>query len=101
MRAITPKEEQPGQGNRYSIEARKMKGLKKQFDEWSKPKTKVSDNGEAAEVIEDFDEAFLGEEDEVDDFEADLLADDVDDEPSDDDLEVIEAEDDLDDIEEL
>jgi hypothetical protein len=55
MRAITPKEEQPGQGNRYSIEQRKMRTLKQQFDEWAKPKAKLD---ETDEVTEEIDEVF-------------------------------------------
>jgi hypothetical protein len=104
MRAVTPKEDQPGQGNRYSIEQRKMKALKKQFDEWSAPKAKASDNGEVTEVIEDFEDDFLGDDEEeelVTDDE--FLADDVSDEPSDEDILDIEGEEDIftDDLEEL
>ncbi len=38
MRATTPKEEQPGQGNRYAIDASDIKALKKAYSEWTKPK---------------------------------------------------------------
>jgi len=38
MRAVTPKEDQPGQGNRYAIEQKQLKQLRKQFDDWAKPK---------------------------------------------------------------
>lgn len=47
MRAILPKEDQPGQGNRYGIEPGQIKKLKKQYAEWStKPATKAETNGE-------------------------------------------------------
>ena len=62
LRAITPKEDQPGQGNRYHIEEKTIPKLKKQFADWSKPKTKPSDNGAEAEAIEDFDEDLITEE---------------------------------------
>jgi len=50
MRAITPKEDQPGQGNRYAIEEKDLKKLRKQFSDWAKPKAtsteeKVKTNG--------------------------------------------------------
>lgn len=37
LRSITPKEDQPGKGSRWSIaaDARSLKSLKKQFGEWS------------------------------------------------------------------
>lgn len=38
MRAITAKEDQPGQGNRYQIEEKSIKKLKQRFEEWNKPK---------------------------------------------------------------
>jgi hypothetical protein len=47
MRAITPKEDQPGQGNRYAIEEKQLKKLRKQFTDWSAPKAKEDEgNGE-------------------------------------------------------
>lgn len=60
MREILPREEQPGQGNRYNIEQKELKKLRKKFDEWHKPKTQVSSNGTKpkakTEVIGDVDE---------------------------------------------
>jgi hypothetical protein len=38
MRAILPKEEQPGQGHRYRFEEKELKKLRKRFDEWRSPK---------------------------------------------------------------
>lgn len=38
MRSITPKENQPGQGNRYQIDDAEIKKLKKRFADWSAPK---------------------------------------------------------------
>lgn len=40
MRNILEKEDQPGQGNRYAIDEKDLKKLKKRFDEWQAPKTK-------------------------------------------------------------
>ena len=31
LRSVTPKEEQPGKGSRWSIEKNKLRGLKKEF----------------------------------------------------------------------
>jgi transposase len=48
MRAVLPKEDQPGQGNRYQIETKQLKKLRKLFDEWHSPKpSKAAENGEA------------------------------------------------------
>jgi hypothetical protein len=38
MRATTPRDEQPGQGNRYHIDAGDIKALKKRYAEWNTPK---------------------------------------------------------------
>jgi hypothetical protein len=40
LRSITPKENQPGKGSRWSIEANatQLKKLRKQFDEWAAAK---------------------------------------------------------------
>ena len=35
LRSITPKENQPGKGSRWSIEKTAMRGLKKQFATWT------------------------------------------------------------------
>lgn len=47
MRAILDKEDQPGQGNRYHIEAKQIKKLKKQYAEWQSPRPKAEEaNGD-------------------------------------------------------
>lgn len=65
MRSMLPKEEQPGQGNRYHIEEAQLKKLKSQFEEWSKPKAKakvieqvieVDEDQQLAEALENLDE---------------------------------------------
>lgn len=95
MRAITPKEDQPGQGNRYAIEADDMKKLKQQFEEWNAPKAKTtSKNGSTPDEVEEIEddellsiddsdeEVDLDEDDEVAladlDFDEDELEDDDD-----------------------
>jgi len=109
MRATTPKSDQPGQGNRYKFDPDELPGLKHRFTEWSKPKVK-----DESPIVQE-----IAIEDE---FEADLLLDDIeneddedvpdfsstddedeDEEPSDDDLAAIEASEDVDfsDLEEL
>ena len=93
MRAILPKEDQPGQGNRYHIEAKSIPKLKKQFADWAKPKVKPSENGAEAEVIEDFDEDVITE-DELDAEDTDYNG------PSDDDIEELDEAEDFD-LEEL
>jgi hypothetical protein len=40
MRAVLPKEDQPGQGNRYAIDEKDIKKLRKLFAEWNTPKAK-------------------------------------------------------------
>lgn len=74
MRTILPKEEQPGQGNRYQIEQKELKKLKKQFDEWAKPKAKAATK-KAADVVE-----------EIEDEEVEELLDEEEEEPTEDDL---------------
>lgn len=49
LRAVTPKEDQPGQGNRWLIEPKDVKKLRKQFEEWGKAK-RPSKNGTEAEI---------------------------------------------------
>lgn len=34
LRSITPKENQPGKGSRWSIEKRQLRTLRKQYTEW-------------------------------------------------------------------
>jgi len=111
MRATTPKSDQPGQGNRYKFDPDELPGLKHRFTEWSKPKVK-----DESPIVQE-----IAIEDDIDEFEADLLLDDIeneddedvpdfssssddeDEEPSDDDLAAIEASEDFDlsDLEEL
>lgn len=85
MRATTPKEDQPGQGNRYAFDVDEVPELKAKFQEWTQPKPKKEkepkpDPGPAAEEL--FDEELLF--DEIGDEEEE-------EEPSDDELEEIEA----------
>lgn len=72
MRSITPKDEQPGQGNRYAIESKDIKKLKKDFVEFDKGKAKASTNGKAPkeEVVDVDDDELLDEIDLDDDTEA-------------------------------
>lgn len=97
MRATTPKDQQPGQGNRYAILKRSMPKLKTKFDEWSKPKEKPPLDEELDD--EELEEMMISEDE-------DLLADEVSDEdgePSDEELGEIEGEEDFDltDLEDL
>ena len=39
LRSITPKENQPGKGSRWSIEKRQLRTLRKQFTEWDAART--------------------------------------------------------------
>jgi hypothetical protein len=68
MRAVTPKEEQPGQGNRYHIEEETIPSLKEQFAAWSKPKTRATEpEAEAVEGDEiTLDADMIDEEDDPD-----------------------------------
>jgi len=45
MRATTSEEDQPGQGNRWQVEEKDIKKLKKKFAAWSRPKAKPNLNG--------------------------------------------------------
>lgn len=50
LRSTTPKDEQPGKGNRWSIEAKDVRKLRKGFDAWVAAKAEKAD-----EVLEDED----------------------------------------------
>lgn len=77
MRNILPKEDQPGQGNRYAIEEKDLKKLRKQFADWSKPKAtpteeKAKTNGkgkkakpadEVVDITDEVDVDVLSDED--------------------------------------
>jgi hypothetical protein len=89
MRAVTPKEDQPGQGNRYAIPKKRIPKLKAQFEDWSKPKQKAAPTDEVDEDLtdEELEEAMISDDE-------DLLADEIDeDEPSEEELDEIEASD--------
>jgi hypothetical protein len=88
LRSITPKDEQPGQGNRWSVETKQLKKLKKQFADWQKPKADPSTNGAKSKT-----DAVIDSEDELIDVDEDLTIE----EPADEDILEIE----LEDIEEL
>jgi len=80
MRSITPKDDQPGQGNRYAIESKDIKKLKKQFEDFNTKKpTKASSNGSTPhdEVVDVDDDELLDE--------IDLSIDDADEEVDEDD----------------
>lgn len=89
MRAITPKENQPGQGNRYAIEEDLIPELQVKFTDWAKGK-KASPNGQEAAVDEEIEDEELIDED--------MLVDDS--EPTDDEIEDMEDEEEFD-LEEL
>lgn len=54
LRSITPKDEQPGKGSRWSIEANatQLKKLRKQFDAWNEAKVAKAAEEATAEVEE-------------------------------------------------
>ena len=74
MRSILKKEDQPGQGNRYAIEEKDLKKLRKQFDDWSTPKAKPdeepSTNGAKKKGKKAKEQEVVDISDEVDDLEA-------------------------------
>lgn len=45
LRSITPKDDQPGKGSRWTLEAKKVTGLRKQFSTW-----KAAQEAKAAET---------------------------------------------------
>jgi hypothetical protein len=96
MRATLPKDKQPGQGNRYSIDPEDLDDLKKKFVKWGMPKSKA----EKPPVVEEIDIDDDGDEDLLLDELGDEDDEDPDEEPSDEELEVIEASNDFD-LEEL
>lgn len=53
LRSITPKDEQPGKGHRWAIEAKKVASLKKQFNAWVAERATNDDEvDEAPEELE-------------------------------------------------
>lgn len=50
LRSVTPKDEQPGKGSRWSIEKNKVRGLRKQFTEYQE---RLAAKAAEAEVTED------------------------------------------------
>lgn len=95
LREVTDPDDQPGQGGRWIFEAKQVKGLKKQFDEWRSSQATPKKKGKKAKstaAVEIDDEEL--EEVELDDDEIE--------DPDDEDLEELEDDDDEDDdIEEL
>ena len=98
LRATTPKDDQPGQGNRWSVDEDELKALRKKFDEWALPKVadpadelkvEVEKLGkkkkgkvkagpkveEITQVVDDFDDIDIIDLDEADAEELALLAD--------------------------
>lgn len=55
LRKITPKEDQPGKGSRWSIERKQLAGLKKQFAAFNTPKVDTTEepSEDAVEELED------------------------------------------------
>jgi len=59
LRAITPKEDQPGKGSRWLIEKREVRSLKSKFAKWdeartakAEPSTKEAEIKEIEELLE-------------------------------------------------
>lgn len=54
LRSITPKDEHPGKGSRWAVEANatQLKKLRKQFDEWTAAKAEKAAEEATAEVDE-------------------------------------------------
>lgn len=110
MRATLAKEEQPGQGNRYAIEADELDDIRTAFKKWngkSKPKTDEAPAEKPAKKGKKSKKPKVEELEEIDDpVDEDLTIDEDDvelvdlDDPDDDDLLDIEDED-LDDLDEL
>jgi len=46
LRSITPKDDQPGKGSRWVIEAKQVRSLAKQFKEWEAAKATETDEDE-------------------------------------------------------
>lgn len=94
MRDILDPDDQPGQGNRYHIDSKDIKRLKKKFDKWQRPKSRTNGQGAVPTRIPD-EEGFLenevedqpGKEGEFEDFDPETIG-----EPSEDQLEDIELE---------
>lgn len=69
LRSITPKDEQPGKGSRWSIEGRRVRSLKSQFARWdAAQKAARAERAEkaardAAAVAEDVEDVTLDEVD--------------------------------------
>ncbi len=47
LRSITPKDQQPGKGSRWELDAKKVQGMRKRFNEW-----KAAQEAKAAEATE-------------------------------------------------
>lgn len=43
LRSITPEEDRPGKGNRWALEAKQVRSLRKQFEAWSAAKAPAED----------------------------------------------------------
>jgi hypothetical protein len=55
LRSITPKDEQPGKGSRWAVEANapQLRKLRKQFEEWTAAKAEKADTETEVEETED------------------------------------------------
>lgn len=56
MREILAPEDQPGQGNRYHIDSKDIKKLKKKFEKWQRPRATRNGVGEPIVIPDDPDE---------------------------------------------
>ena len=64
LRSITPKEDQPGKGSRWSLPAtkREVNALKKKFGEWSEAQEKArTERAEKAAEVEEIEEPAVDE----------------------------------------
>src|SRR5687767_4183350 len=82
MRSTLPKEDQPGQGNRYQIDPEEMTQLRKQFKKWTNGKAPTEPKPEKGKSkktkeVEDFTELDEPSDEDLDDLE-DLDYDDLD-----------------------
>ena len=53
LRSVTPVEEQPGKGKRWSIEKRQVRSLKKQFEQFESEHTNKPADEDAPETSEE------------------------------------------------
>lgn len=61
LRSITPKDEQPGKGARWAVEAKSLRSLKKEFDAWVARKAEAAqkEDNPLEEEVEDIETEML------------------------------------------